>query len=332
MIYPLKNFSIAEEDFQDTSSILERPIMRKFCIVSIIGFFLLFPGMVPGETFFHPVFQDNFEKRGYWLYWPDRHQGAKSMPLVLALHGGGRDGESMARLCGLNEKADEAGFLVVYPNGTGQNPIFLTWNAGRCCGYAEYKNIDDIEFIEKVLNDVEKNYPVDRSRIYVTGISNGAMMAYRLAARLPHRIAAVAAVAGSLETDSFSIKWPVPIMHFHGTQDEFVPYRGGHGPRSISRVHFNSVKDTIDTWIWINGANKEPETTELPDKADDGTRVVRHVYRASKTRADVILYEIRGGGHTWPGRPIGEQILGSATQDISANDLMWEFFKKYQVK
>ena len=70
--------------------------------------------MVPGETFFHPVFQDNFEKRGYWLYWPDRHQGAKSMPLVLALHGGGRDGESMARLCGLNEKADEAGFLVLY--------------------------------------------------------------------------------------------------------------------------------------------------------------------------------------------------------------------------
>jgi polyhydroxybutyrate depolymerase len=305
--------------------------MGRWRLSSLVGFFLLLPGMVLGANFFHTVHQDNFEKRGYWLYWPDRYQGEKSMPLVLALHGDGSDADSLARFSGLNEKADEAGFLVVYPNGTGQREKMLTWNAGRCCGYAQHRNIDDTEFIEKILNEVEKGYPVDRSRIYVTGISNGAMMAYRLVSELPHRIAAVAAVAGSLEVDSFSIKWPVPVMHFHGTQDEFVPYRGGHGPRSTNRVHFTSVQDTIETWAWINEANKVPETVELPDKADDGTRVVRHTYRASKTGADVILYEIQGGGHTWPGRPVSDKILGAATQDISANDLMWEFFKNHRV-
>jgi polyhydroxybutyrate depolymerase len=299
---------------------------------TLIGVLLLLPGVVRGGTSFHPFFQESDEKRGYWVYLPDRHQGPNLLPVVLVLHGEGMDGESMARLGNLNEKADEAGFLVVYPNGTGQKDKKLTWNAGRCCGSAQYNNREDVAFIENVLNDVENLYPVDRSRVYATGLSNGAMMVYRLAAEIPYRIAAVAAVAGSLEVGSSAIKWPVPVLHFHGTQDEFVHFGDGHGPRSKTRISINSAMDTIRTWVWINGANIKPETAELPDQADDGTKVVRYTYRAPKTGADVILYKIQGGGHTWPGRPGGEKIFGPSTQQISANDLIWEFFKKHKLK
>ncbi len=300
-------------------------------IFTLFGVLLLLPGVVQGGTSFHPLFQESDEKRGYWVYLPDRHQGSNLLPVVLVLHGDGMDGESMARLCNLNEKADEAGFLVVYPNGTGQMDKKLTWNAGRCCGSAMLKNREDVAFIENVLDDVEERYPVDRSRVYATGISNGAMMAYRLAAEIPYRIAAVAAIAGSLEVGPSTITWPVPVLHFHGTQDEFVHFDDGHGPRSKTRISLNSAMDTIRTWVWVNGANIEPETAELPDQTDDGTKVVRYIYRAPKTGADVILYKIQGGGHTWPGRPSGEIILGPSTQQISANDLIWEFFKKHKL-
>ncbi len=298
----------------------------------LFGVLLLLPGVVQGGTFFHPLFQESDEKRGYWVYLPDSHQGSGLLPVVLVLHGDGMNGESMARLCNLDEKADEAGFLVVYPNGTGQTDKELTWNAGRCCGSAKLRDIDDVAFIEKVLNNVEIRYRVDRTRVYATGISNGAMMAYLLAAAIPYRIAAVAAVAGSLEVGPSTIHWPVPVLHFHGTQDEFVLFDDKHKPRSKTRISINSAMDTIQTWVWINGANTEPETEELPDQADDGTKVVRYIYRAPKTGADVILYKIQGGGHTWPGRPSGETILGPSTRQISANDLIWEFFKKYKLK
>ncbi len=259
---------------------------------TFIGVLLLLPGVVQGGASFHPFFQESDEKRGYWIYRPDRYQGSNLLPVVLVLHGDGMDGEAMIRLCNLNEKADEAGFLVVYPNGTGQKDKQLTWNAGRCCGSAQLKKREDVDFINNVLNDVEERYPVDRSRVYATGISNGAMMAYRLAAEIPYRIAAVAAVAGSLEVAPSSLKWPIPVLHFHGTQDEFVHFDDGHGPRSEKRISINSAMDTIRTWVWVNRANQEPETSEMPDQADDGTKVVRYIYQAPKTKADVILYKI----------------------------------------
>ena len=288
--------------------------------------------MARGGTSFHPLFQESDQKRGYWVYRPDRHQNSDLMPLVLVLHGEGMNGESMARFCNLNEKADGTGFLLVYPNGTGPTDKKLTWNAGRCCGYAQFNKIEDVAFIEQVLNDVETRYPVDRSRVYATGISNGAMMAYRLAAEIPYRIAAVAAIAGSLEVGPSTIKSPIPILHFHGTEDEFVRFDDSPGPRSKKRISINSGITTIKTWVWINEADKEPETKEFPDTANDGTKVIQYTYKAHKTGAEVILYKIQGGGHTWPGRPGGEIMHGPSTRQISANDLIWEFFKKYKVK
>src|SRR5690606_9365848 len=111
----------------------------------------------------------------------------------------------------------------------------------RCCGHAARRQVDDVGFLDALLDDALSRWPLDPSRVYATGISNGGMMSYRLAADLNDRIAAIAPVAGSLVHDPPSLPRGVPTIHFHGTHDEFVPYHGGRGARSLRRVDFPSV-------------------------------------------------------------------------------------------
>jgi polyhydroxybutyrate depolymerase len=189
-----------------------------------------------------------------------KNPAATNPPLVIALHGGGTNGKTMERFSGLSEASERYGFVVAYPNGSGRLKGFLTWNAGSCCAYAERHGIDDVAFIRQLIEYMIKQYHIDPARVYCTGISNGAMMAYRLAAEIPDRIAAIAPVAGTLTIDPDSIHAPMPIIHFHGTDDRYVPY---------------------------------------------------------------------AGGHTWPGQPHARLFLGRTTTEISANDLMWEFFRSH---
>jgi polyhydroxybutyrate depolymerase len=185
-----------------------------------------------------------------------------------------------------------------------------------------------VALIQSVIQDLEKRYKIDRTRVYLTGISNGAMMAYRAAAESPQLIAAVGAVAGSLEIPVTGIKGPVPILHFHGTEDEHLPFTGGRGSKTAPGNFHNSVEKTIHAWVKINQAEPSPQVEELPDRAHDGTQVIRYTYAARKDGDEVILYKIIGGGHTWPGRPFREKLLGKATMNIDANEIMWEFFRE----
>lgn len=270
-------------------------------------------------------------KRTFRVFVPEL-PAASARPVVLALHGGATDGGIMARFSGLDTKAAEAGFIAVYPDGTGRLPHVLTWNSGDCCGYAQSRNIDDVGFLRAVMDFVLKTYGGDPARVYVLGISNGAMMAYRFAAEAPDLVAAVAAIAGSLDFDPRLIKAPKPVIHFHGTDDEFIPWNGGRGPKTQLANEHRSVPDTIAAWVRANGADPTPETVPLPDTAKDGTAVIRHLYSPpSGGGCEVVLYEIRGGGHTWPGRVRGERLLGKATRNIDANDLIWEFFSRHSL-
>ncbi len=266
------------------------------------------------------------------VFVPDSPAAASPLPVVLALHGGATDGGIMARFSGLNEKAARSGFIVVYPDGTGRLPHVLTWNSGDCCGYAQASGIDDVGFLREVVGLVLKAYRGDPDRVYATGISNGAMMAYRLAVEAPDLVAAVAAVAGTLDVDPALVKTPKPILHFHGTEDGFVPWNGGRGPRTLDQSSHRSVAETIAAWVRADGANPEPESEALPDRAKDGTEVVRHFYAPRAGGFEVVLYEIRGGGHTWPGRARAERLLGRATMNIDANDIMWGFFTHHTLR
>jgi polyhydroxybutyrate depolymerase len=249
--------------------------------------------------------------------------------LVIALHGGGTDGKKMERFSGLSEASERYGFVVVYPNGKGRLKRFLTWNAGSCCGYAQKHNIDDPAFIRQLIAYMIGQYHVDPSRVYITGISNGAMMAYRLAAEIPDRIAAIAPIAGTLTIDPDSIHMAIPILHFHGTDDQYVPYTGGHGSRSLTKNSYISVEETIKAWVRINQAAAIPGVEELPALHNDGTRVIRYTYGTGRDSQNIVLYKIIGGGHTWPGQPHARFLLGRTTTEISANDLMWEFFRTH---
>jgi polyhydroxybutyrate depolymerase len=269
--------------------------------------------------------------RSYVVHVPPRYDPKHPIPVVLAFHGAATSGGMMAAMSGLSKKADAAGFAVAYLNGTGAGGMLLTWNSGGAHRAGEFSTADDVGYVGKALDDLESCLAVDAKRVYATGLSNGAMMCYRLASEMSDRIAAIAPVAGTIAIDNYHPKRPVPVIHFHGTDDKLVPFEGPKNP--TTRVFgFKSVPETMRILAACNGCAREPVPTELPDKAHDGTKVTRKVYAPKKEGAEVVLYVIDGGGHTWPGSQPPVRFIGKSTAQISANDLMWEFFKNHPMK
>ena len=264
------------------------------------------------------------------MHVPPKYDPKTPTPVVLILHGAGTDATITVPFTGMSRKSDEAGFIAVYPNGTGIGP-FQTWNAGGLSGLLAEGKPDDVAFISKLLDDLATVVNVDAKRVYVTGISNGGMMAYKLAAELSDRIAAIAPVAGTMTMDTISPRRPVPVMHFHGTKDTFVPFNGP-SDKVPKFIRFKSVEETIAAWAKANGCPAEPQLADEPNKVDDGTKVQRKTYGPGTDGAEVILWTIEGGGHTWPGMKAPVNFIGKSTQNISANDLMWEFFEKHPLK
>ena len=274
--------------------------------------------------------------RSYLVHVPPKYDATRPTPVVLAFHGAMMNARMMVSFSALSDKADEAGFVVVYPNGTGLGEAALFWNAGAE-PKADGRPPDDVAFVAALLDDLATVVNVDAKRVYAAGMSNGGMMCHRLAAELSDRIAAVAPVTGTLALPAKRVrpKRAVPVIHFHGTADTMVPFEGPRGgPRRGTAVtlEFLSVAKTIDAWVEANGCPAEPAVNDLPDKADDGTTVTRTVYGPGRDGAEVVLVTVTGGGHTWPGQPPPVKFLGKSTADVSANDLLWEFFERHPMK
>jgi polyhydroxybutyrate depolymerase len=263
-------------------------------------------------------------ERSYLLHVPPSYDPEVPTPVVLALHGGGTNAEFMRSFSGLNAKSDQAGFLLAYPNGTGAGSRALVWNAGG----VEGQGVDDVKFIAMLLEDLGTTHHVDPLRVFVTGHSNGGMMAYRLATDLADRIAAIAPVSGTMtDLEAFAPR-PVSVIHFHGTADWIVPFFGP-GFSVPDFLVFASVPESMHYWVTRNACPPRPEVENLPDTTDDGTTVRRWSWGPGLLDTEVVLYAIRRGGHTWPGVPFPLPFLGLTTLDISANDLMWEFFERH---
>jgi polyhydroxybutyrate depolymerase len=269
-------------------------------------------------------------ERSYLVHIPPRYDHEKPTPVVLVFHGAGTNAAITVSFTGMSKKSDEAGFIAVYPNGTGFGP-FLTLNAGGRQGKMAEGSADDVRYVGAILDDLATVTNVDSKRVFATGISNGGMMCYRLAAEMSDRIAAIAPVAGTIAIEECKPKRPVPVMHFHGKADKMVPF-GGPDKGTPKFLTFKSVEESIAVWRKINQCPDEPTITEFPDKEDDGTKVTKKTYGPGKDGAEVVLIEIEGGGHTWPGIKSPISLIGKSTLDISANDLMWEFFQKHPMK
>lgn len=269
-------------------------------------------------------------KRRHYIHVPPKYDAKTPPAVVLALHGAMMDAKMMEGFTGLNETADKHNFIVVYPNGTGPGGVILTWNAGMFPGELNKTKVDDVKYLGKVLDDVEAAVKIDKKRIYACGLSNGGMMCYRLASEMSDRIAAIAPVAGTMAVEKYQPKRPVPVVHFHGTKDNLVPFKGL--PNKDGKIYkFRSVPDTIAACVKANGCGEKPTETMIEGK-EDKLKVIRKNYGKGKDGAEVVLYVVEDGGHTWPGMTLAPAFLGLSTKNISANEVMWEFFRKHALK
>jgi polyhydroxybutyrate depolymerase len=240
--------------------------------------------------------------RQYHVHVPPGYDGSP-LPLVLDFHGLTSNAEQEADYSNLRDKADAAGFVVIHATGVG-----ASWNAGDCCGTAASSGVDDVGFVEAMLDEVTARLCIDEKRIYSTGLSNGGHISHRLACELSHRIAAVAPVAGRLALADCQPSRPVPVMAFHGTDDAIVAY--GFGASSAER------------WGQLDGCSGDPVETFRNGDSHCAT------WQTCGGGAEVTMCTVDGGGHTWPGGDV-PFWLGATTQDLVATDAMWEFFGRH---
>jgi polyhydroxybutyrate depolymerase len=274
--------------------------------------------------------------RTFLVHVPPQALEDAPLPVVVNFHGSGSSGAQQRQYSGMDVTADRHGFIVVYPNGTGLFPRqrrLLSFDAGGCCPPATRNNVDDVGFTEAILSALQEKIDVDAQRLYATGMSNGGMMAHRLAVESP-RIAAVASVAGQLAVTSFRPSKPVSVMEFHSVDDRLALYGGRLGSRfggTRVRTQYPSVQTGIDRWVTHNDCPPTPVVGETlrgsPGSLDEGQTVIKITYGPGRDQTKVVLYRFTGVGHVWPGTAISlPRLIGRATTLVDANETMWQFF------
>lgn len=272
-------------------------------------------------------------ERTLYIYAPAGKHAA--MPLVFVLHGGGGVGAGMEWLTkrGFNRLADHDGAVIVYPDGIGKS-----WNDGRSdtSAASAQEHIDDIGWFRALPHELSGQYDIDRHRVYVTGISNGGLMSYRIACDAADMFAAAAPVAASMSLDLAPVckpARPISIAILNGTDDPIMPWGGG--PVKVLWLRRGNVLSTAATlarWTELDhcsAVHAEPVVDSVPD---DGTALARQSAQCAGA-SEVDLFEIRGGGHTWPaGEPyLGERFVGRVSRELDANVAIWTFFMRHRL-
>jgi polyhydroxybutyrate depolymerase len=273
-------------------------------------------------------------ERWYYRHVPPDYDGAAPTPVVLDLHGYSEGAQVHLMMSNLGSYGDEQGFITITPQGTAE-PI-PRWDVGF--------DSKDYAFIGDLLDEVNETLCVDERRVFVTGLSNGAFMTSALVCKYGDRLAAAAPVAGIRAIDDCNPGRPIPVAAFHGTADEFVSYNGGFGsgaarlpaPDGSNRTMAEtspqsrppdgpSVPETAAAWAKRNGCQPKPIV-------EDVTSDVKLTRFSCPEGADVYLYTVEGGGHSWPGSAFSKQVasvVGPTTDTISANEVMWTFFSAH---
>jgi polyhydroxybutyrate depolymerase len=261
-------------------------------------------------------------ERVYRVYIPESYAEADDpVPLLFVFHGAGGDGINIAQISAFNHLADQEGFIAVYPDG-----INRIWNDGRPPD-PSIGLVDDIAFVEAMIQALDNALNLDLKRIYAAGYSAGGMFSFRLGCALPDRFAAVASVASTFPeylSNNCDGTPPMPVIVIHGTDDPVIPWVGVRGG-------YLSAAVTLDFWQAHNDCTTAVEIQIEDDvDTDDGTRVLSEAHTDCADGADVQLYSIFFGGHTWPGHPIQAPFdLGLTSMDMDATQVIWDFFSAH---
>ncbi|MFO0760993.1 MAG: PHB depolymerase family esterase [Byssovorax sp.] len=264
--------------------------------------------------------------RTFVLHVPASAPAAGTRMLILALHGNGGQGVQQEDLTGFSALSDRDGFVVIYPDG-----IDKSWADGRGTTDADMQGVDDVGFLRALIDWAVQNQGVDPKNVHATGHSNGGMMASRLGCDLSDKIASIgpnAAELPELVSKTCAPVHPMSVMTFHGTDDPFVPYGGGELPKGAGGVVLGA-EAARTFWAEKAGCAATSKTTGEPDRdPSDGTTVDREDSQNCKGGAEVVLFTVHGGGHTWPSghRDLPEALVGKVTRDVSASELLIDFF------
>ena len=268
--------------------------------------------------------------RTFRVHLPPSYPATNDVPsaVVLLLHGGFGSGEQIERSSRMLDVAAQEGVVVVSPDGAAGPFGVRSWNAGECCGYAQAQGIDDVGFIDALLDHLENVLCVDRRRVYAAGMSNGAMLAHRLGCEMAGRIRAVGPVAAPSTMSACTPSRPVPVLHVHGTADQHAPYDGGTGC-GPSGFAFMSVAQSVGEWRQRDGCSGN---STIVDEVGDALCTVADTCAPG---VDVTLCSITGGGHQWPGGDppaiLGTPncLFGHQSLSFSASVELWGFFAQH---
>lgn len=280
-------------------------------LLSFIPFFAFAQSTVNGS------FDHDGITRTYFSYIPASYSPAQSAPLILNLHGYTSNNIQQQLYSGFGPIADTAGFIMVFPQGTNelltQQPF---WNFGI---FGE--TVDDLGFLEALIDTISAHYNIDQKRIYSTGMSNGASMSIFMACR-SNRFAAVASVCGSMSVQNpCTPSYPIPVMEIFGTSDPIGPYEGNATSQPIENV--------VSFWVLKNQCNPTPQITAVPDiNTGDGCTAEHYLYSGGIDGHTVEFYKINNGGHTWPG-VIPIPMYGNTCMDFNASKEIWRFFRQF---
>lgn len=284
---------------------------------------------------------DHGGKKRLWIaHVPASYTGKKPTPMILNFHGAGGNAESAMNSTQMNLHSDKEGYIVVYPEGTGKKvlgKLLAYWNVEKYMGRnTDVSGVDDLGFVSAIIDDMSKKFNIDSKRIFATGLSRGGMMTYYLACQPNSKIAAFAPVSTNFVNDEATCQpgRPVSIIHFHGTADRVLPYKGGLSdptlPEALSNnVSYLSAPASVTVFAKKNGCSDSPKIVYTKGKASCAG------YLSCQDSSEVILCTLTDAGHTWPGGQhdlnleAWKKIVGSINYDLPANETMWEFFKRH---
>ncbi|MEZ5001882.1 MAG: PHB depolymerase family esterase [Chitinophagales bacterium] len=283
--------------------------MKHILLLFLIGFSIY---KVDAQTLEHRYIAHDNEIREYLVYIPSTYNELEASALIFVFHGFGSSGELMQGV-GLNAYAETNGYIIVYPEALPTELATVAWN----CGSLLSKNVDDVGFVNTLLDALLEEFNINERRVYACGFSLGGMMSHRMACESSDRFAAIAAVGAPIATSVGNACHPirpVPVMYFHGTGDLVLPYVGS------AIIGSASANFTLSKWAKANDCpDDEVIIEQVPDTMNDQYHVEKRTVGSCDESGEIIHYKIYGWGHYWP-------LNGS---NINATDEMVKFFEKH---